>query len=72
MDNGEDVALAMHSYGGAPSCEAVRGLSREDRAKEGKPRRWFISSYAFLKVKLPSIKKNLAILIVGYGFTIFL
>ena len=36
VDNGEDVAVVMHSYGGARSCKAVRGLSKEDRAKEGK------------------------------------
>ncbi|OCL00253.1 alpha/beta-hydrolase [Cenococcum geophilum 1.58] len=36
VDSGEDVAAIMHSYGGAPSCEAVGGLSKEDRAKEGK------------------------------------
>jgi len=36
VENGEDVAVIMHSYGGAPSCEAVRGLGKEDRANEGK------------------------------------
>ena len=71
VDNGEDVAVIMHSYGGAPSCEAVRGLSKEDRAKEGKTGGWFISSYVSLKVKFPLNKKNMALLIAVYGFTFF-
>src|SRR5882757_7825887 len=75
VDSGEDVAVIMHSYGGAPSCEAVRGLSKEDRAKEGKPGGWFVSSNVSSNVSsrlyFPSIK-NLALLIAGYSFTISL
>jgi hypothetical protein len=36
-DAGKDVVLAMHSYGGIPGSEAAKGLSKEERAKEGKP-----------------------------------
>jgi alpha-beta hydrolase superfamily lysophospholipase len=34
-ERGEDVAIIMHSYGGAPATEAVKGLGREERKKEG-------------------------------------
>jgi hypothetical protein len=36
VERGEDVAIIMHSYGGAPATEAVRGLGREEREKAGK------------------------------------
>ena len=35
-DAGEDVMLFMHSYGGVPGSNAVEGLRKEDRAKQGK------------------------------------
>jgi surfactin synthase thioesterase subunit len=58
VDSGEDVAVIMHSYGGAPSCEAVRGLSKEDRAKEGKTGGWFVSSNVSSRLYFPLIKKS--------------
>jgi len=36
VERGEDVAIIMHSYGGAPATEAVKGLGREEREKAGK------------------------------------
>lgn len=35
-DEGKDVLLVMHSYGGIPGSDACDGLSKGDRAKEGK------------------------------------
>jgi pimeloyl-ACP methyl ester carboxylesterase len=35
-DAGNDVVLVMHSYGGIPGSAAAKGLSKEDREKEGK------------------------------------
>jgi hypothetical protein len=36
VERDEDVAIIMHSYGGAPATEAVNGLGREERGKAGK------------------------------------
>lgn len=34
-ENGEDVVVVMHSYGGFPGTEAVKGLTRKDREGKG-------------------------------------
>jgi pimeloyl-ACP methyl ester carboxylesterase len=36
IDAGKEVLLVMHSYGGAVGTEAAKGLSKAERAKEGK------------------------------------
>lgn len=36
VEAGEDVVIVMHSYGGIPGSSGAKGLSKEDRAKEGK------------------------------------
>jgi len=36
-DNGDDIILFMHSYGGCPGTEALAGLSKAERAKRGRP-----------------------------------
>lgn len=35
IDQGKDVVLLMHSYGGMVGTEATRGLSRVEREKDG-------------------------------------
>ncbi|KAH9896243.1 Alpha/beta hydrolase fold-1 [Xylariomycetidae sp. FL2044] len=35
-DDGKDVVIIGHSYGGQPATESVRGLTKEARSKEGK------------------------------------
>ncbi len=35
-DDGKDVVLIMHSYGGVPGSSAARGLSKAQRSKDGK------------------------------------
>lgn len=35
-DQGRDVILVAHSYGGVPATESVKGLSKEKRQEEGK------------------------------------
>jgi hypothetical protein len=35
-DQGKDIVLIAHSYGGIPASESVKGYSKEARAKEGK------------------------------------
>ena len=36
VDQGEDVIIAMHSYGGIPGTESAKGFSKAEREKEGK------------------------------------
>ena len=35
-DSGKEIIVVAHSYGGIPTCEAVKGLGREERGKLGK------------------------------------
>lgn len=36
-ENGDNIILFMHSYGGSPGTEALAGLSKAERAKRGRP-----------------------------------
>ncbi|KAK7039681.1 AB hydrolase-1 domain-containing protein [Favolaschia claudopus] len=36
VDEGKDVALVAHSYGGTVACEAAKGLAKSVREREGK------------------------------------
>jgi pimeloyl-ACP methyl ester carboxylesterase len=36
-DEGKDVILVAHSYGGLPATESTKGLSKVDRERQGKP-----------------------------------
>lgn len=35
-DQGKDIILMAHSYGGTPASQAMKGLSKSERAKAGK------------------------------------
>lgn len=35
-DEGKDVLILTHSYGGVPGTESVKGLSKSERQKQGK------------------------------------
>lgn len=35
-DEGKDVIIVAHSYGGVPATQSVKGLSKEERQKQGK------------------------------------
>ena len=35
-DDGKDIVLVMHSYGGFPGTESANGLTRRQREQEGK------------------------------------
>jgi hypothetical protein len=35
-DEGKDVVLIAHSYGGTPTSESIKGISKAEREKEGK------------------------------------
>ncbi|KAK3168974.1 hypothetical protein OEA41_005422 [Lepraria neglecta] len=36
-EDGKEVLLALHSYGGVPGCQTVSGLERSKRKAEGRP-----------------------------------
>lgn len=36
-DDGKDIVLTMHSYGGVPGTESARGLGKKERQANGKP-----------------------------------
>lgn len=36
-DEGYDVLLMAHSYGGIPATQSIKGLTKKDRAAQGKP-----------------------------------
>jgi hypothetical protein len=52
-DEGKDVILIAHSYGGVPMTESVKGLRKEERQKEGKE--GGIVRLAYLTVLLPPV-----------------
>ena len=35
-NDGKDVVLVMHSYGGVPGTQSVNGLTRQERSEQGK------------------------------------
>ena len=37
VDEGKEVLLISHSYGGMPACQAVRGIEKSQRVKCGQP-----------------------------------
>ena len=37
VDEGKEVLLISHSYGGVPACQAIRGLQKSERVKFGQP-----------------------------------
>ena len=34
---GKEVIIVAHSYAGVPTCEAVKGLAKQERLSQGKP-----------------------------------
>ncbi|XXG96608.1 RNA helicase [Hypoxylon texense] len=52
-DEGKDVMLVAHSYGGMPATESTKGMTRNERQKQGKP--GGIVRFAYMTVLLPTI-----------------
>lgn len=46
LDDGHDVAVLMHSYGGIVGSEAVKGLSKADRGSNGVTRMIYLTAFA--------------------------
>ncbi|KAI0421083.1 Alpha/beta hydrolase fold-1 [Xylaria grammica] len=57
-DNGEDVILVTHSYGGAPGTQSVKGLAKKAREAEGKP--GGLIRLAYLTSLVPSVGQTAA------------
>ncbi|KAK4948622.1 hypothetical protein LTR10_012626 [Elasticomyces elasticus] len=51
VEDGRDVVLVMHSYGGMPGAQAVKGLGKKERADKGLPggvvRLVFLAAFVF-------------------------
>ena len=52
-DEGKDVILVAHSYGGIPVSESTKGLSKEERKASGK--KGGIVHLAYMTVLLPAV-----------------
>lgn len=52
-DDGKEVVVLLHSYGGLPGSAAVKGLGRKDRLRDGKKggvkRLVYVSSYVLME-----------------------
>lgn len=55
-DEGKDVILIAHSYGGIPVTESVKGLSKEERAKAGK--KGGVVRIAYMTCLVPEVGQN--------------
>ena len=52
-DEGKDVVLVAHSYGGVPVTESTKGLGKEERQKQGK--KGGIVSLAYMTCLVPAV-----------------
>lgn len=55
-DQGKDVVLMGHSYGGIPVTESTKGLSREERERDGK--KGGIVRLAYVTAVVPAVGQN--------------
>jgi len=54
-DQGKDVMLIAHSYGGTPASQSVKGLSKAEREKEGK--KGGVVRIAYMTCLVPEVGK---------------
>lgn len=52
-EEGKDVIVVAHSYGGAPASESIQGLSKQARKKEGK--KGGVVRLAYMSALVPEI-----------------
>jgi alpha-beta hydrolase superfamily lysophospholipase len=57
-DEGNDLLLVAHSYGGVPATESLKGLSKEERAKSGKA--GGVVRLAYMTCLVPAVGSNSA------------
>ena len=52
-DEGKDVVLIAHSYGGTPATQSIKGLGREERQRQGK--KGGIVALAYMTAIVPAV-----------------
>lgn len=52
-DQGKDVVIFAHSYGGIPSSQSTKGLSKKERQEQGKP--GGVVQLAYLTALVPAL-----------------
>ncbi|KAF2035223.1 alpha/beta-hydrolase [Setomelanomma holmii] len=62
-DKGEEVVLFAHSYGGIPASQSLQGVTKTERAAQGK--RGGVIHAAYLTAMVPKVGENLATSIKG-------
>lgn len=60
-DEGKDVILIAHSYGGVPATESAKGLGKEERQKQGK--KGGIVNLAYMTALVPAVGASAASLL---------
>ena len=58
VDEGKDVILVPHSYGGVPTSQSTKGLSKKERQEAGKP--GGIVNIAYLTCLTPALGQTAA------------
>lgn len=60
-DEGKDVVLIAHSYGGIPATESTKGLSKEERLKQGK--KGGLVQLAYMTCLVPAVGQSAAVVL---------
>ena len=55
-DQGKDVILIAHSYGGVPASQSTKGLSKQERSAQGKP--GGVVRLAYMTAVIPALKQS--------------
>ena len=55
-DEGKDVVLIAHSYGGTPTSESIKGVSKVEREKEGK--KGGVVRVAYMTALVPAVGES--------------
>ena len=56
VDEGKDIILVPHSYGGVPTSQSTKGLSKKERKEAGKP--GGIVNIAYLTCLVPALGQS--------------
>lgn len=62
-DQGEEVVLVAHSYGGTPASESIKGLSVSERKEQGKP--GGVVRLAYISAVVPKVGEGMGETMVG-------